>query len=275
MGNDITAHMLVRDDDRFIWYAISSVLPYVSKLIIFDTGSEDNTIKIIKSFRNSKIIFRECGQTDSLGLVNLRKEQINLTASDWLWIVDGDEIYSKKTAEKIVHACKRYNKSKLGIIVPRYDLIGDIYHYQDENIGAYNQFGKIGHFVLRLLNKNNIPGLSIAGIYPNEFFTFSDGNTVKSAGKDKFFFMDERIFHAIYLTRSTRGNNMKYVLNRTNYKIEIGKKIPENEMPEVFFTEKPDFVPKVTDVMDTKYRIIANILTPVKKIKRFVIKPVY
>ena len=35
----LTVHMVVKNEDRFIWYALNSVLPYVDKVIIFYTGS--------------------------------------------------------------------------------------------------------------------------------------------------------------------------------------------------------------------------------------------
>ena len=44
----IWAHTLVMNEDRFIWYAVMSVIDYVDKILIFDTGSTDGTVRIIK-----------------------------------------------------------------------------------------------------------------------------------------------------------------------------------------------------------------------------------
>jgi len=40
---NITAQMVVKNEENFVWFAIKSVLPYVKKFLITDTGSTDNT----------------------------------------------------------------------------------------------------------------------------------------------------------------------------------------------------------------------------------------
>ena len=47
----ITAHMVVKNEDRFVWYAISSILKCADTFLIADTGSEDDTIKIIEEMK--------------------------------------------------------------------------------------------------------------------------------------------------------------------------------------------------------------------------------
>ena len=51
--------MVVRDEEEYIEMAIESVLPYVKGIYILDTGSEDDTLSIIRSFNSSKIIVEE------------------------------------------------------------------------------------------------------------------------------------------------------------------------------------------------------------------------
>ena len=238
MNKNITAHMVVKNEDRFIWYAITSVLPFVTEFIIFDTGSTDCTVDIIKSFRDKRIIFKEKGIVDENELTALRQKQIEMTKTEWIWIVDGDEVYPRKTAEKIISIVAQ-NKPLGGIIVHRYDLLGDVYHYQSEDVGAYNQFGKTGHYVLRLINRKAIDGLQVVGNYPNEYYADSSGKSIKSYGKNKFAYVEERIFHAMYLERSSNVKNVSSILNRKSRKIELGRKIPREDLPEVFFQKRP------------------------------------
>lgn len=275
MNKAITAHMVVRNEDRFIWYAISSLLPYVDQFIIFDTGSIDNTVAIIQSFRDKKIIFQQKKETDAQGLVSFRSEQIKLTQTDWIWVVDGDEIYPKKTIKNILQITKS-KKEYLGIIVHRYDLLGDIYHYQDESVGAYDQFGKKGHYVLRLINKKRIEGLQVLSEYPNEYYANKNGQSIKSAGKNQFAFVEERIFHAMYLKRSSTERDKRdigTILNRKRRKIELGRSIPKQEIPEVFFKEKPIIIPDVTKKRSWIYIILALTITPIKQLKRRIFIP--
>lgn len=262
--------MVIRNEDRFIWYSICSILPYVEKFLIFDTESTDKTVEIIKLFNSKKIIFAQKGKVDSSQLVELRQQQIDMVETDWLWLVDGDEVYPKKTVEAILRAINQ--KTCDGVIVHRYDLIGDIYNHQDESVGAYDQFGKKGHYVLRLINKAHFPNLQVKGDYPNEYFADKNGNSIKQRGEKHFALVDERIFHAMYLRRSTKGANLAYVLNRGKAKIELGKEIPTEELPEVFFQKKPDIVPDVTLPRGLLYTLLAIFITPIKRFKRTIFR---
>ena len=91
--SNITVHMIVKNEDRFIWYAIQSVVDFVDKLIIYDTGSSDKTLSIIKSIKNKKIHLSEKQISNKHDISLLRQKQLEETDTDWIWIVDGDEIY--------------------------------------------------------------------------------------------------------------------------------------------------------------------------------------
>jgi len=84
----IINHCLVKNEEYYIKYAILSVLPYVDKMIIFDTGSTDATVEIIKNiiskpYYRKKVIFKECGEVDKQGHTDLRNEMVSLTKTDW------------------------------------------------------------------------------------------------------------------------------------------------------------------------------------------------
>ena len=57
--NKIIVHCLVANEERFVWYALQSVLPYVDQVMVWDTGSTDKTVEIIKAIKSPKIIFKE------------------------------------------------------------------------------------------------------------------------------------------------------------------------------------------------------------------------
>ena len=258
--------MVVKNDDRFVWYAISSVIPYVDKFLIFDTGSSDNTVSIIQSFKNKKIKFEQKKGVTAEKLIDLRNEQVKKSKTEWIWIVDGDEVYPKKTVKSILKIING-QKNHLGIIVHRYDLLGDIYHYQDEKVGAYDQFGRKGHYVLRLVDRRMITGLQVKGEYPNEYYANKSGQSIKTLGKNKFVFVKARIFHAMYLQRSSIIKP-KNILNRKKLRIELGKPIPQNELAEIFFKKRPVTVPDVAKRINWQYKLLAGITTPIKKLKR-------
>jgi len=263
----LTVHMVVKNEDIFIWYAIMSIINFAERILIFDTGSKDNTVKVIKSIKSSKIEFSPKGPVDSQGLVALRKKQIDKTKTDWIWVVDGDEIYPRKTAEEIVKGISQ--NRYIGAVVKRYDLLGDIYHYQSETVGAYNLYGRKGHLVLRLINKSKINGLHLEGNYPLEGYYDGKGKALIDYDPKKLFFTQNRLFHSMYLRRSTSGSTLSDTLHRHKYKIETGNYFSATEnFPNVFFLDHPPIVPDVTQIRDSRFEITARFITPVKKLKR-------
>lgn len=261
--------MVVKNEDRFIWYAISSVLPYVKKLLICDTGSSDDTLKIIRSFKDKKIFLSERTISNTTDMAKLRDEQLKNTATDWFWIVDGDEIYSRSLCQEILVIVKNDGINLEGIVVRRYDLLGDIYHYQSGSVGSYNLFGKTGHFVLRLINKRNVSALHVEGKYPHEGYYDKYGREITTHLLEKFKFTEGKLFHAMYLTRSSKGSNLSDTYHRNKWKIELGQKLTQNmNFPEVFNSEKPKFIPQVTNKRSFLYEVGAYIITPVKMFKR-------
>lgn len=261
--------MVVKNEDRFIWYAISSVLPHVGRFLIFDTGSTDKTVDIINSFGSKRIEFQSKIAKDAKDISDLRQEQIEKTESDWFWVVDGDEVYTKSLCEEIVEAVERDGKRLEGIVVGRYDLLGDIYHYQDESVGAYNLFDRRGHFVLRLINKKNIPGLHMEGVYPYEGYYDKDGVEIINHDAKKYYFTQSRLFHAMYLSRSTLGTSLSGTMHRNKWKVELGKTFSKDIIfPEVFETTRPDYIPTVTERRAFFYTMLALLITPIKIIKR-------
>lgn len=260
--------MVVKNEDRFIWYSISSVLPYVERCLIYDTGSADNTVKIIKSFKSNKIRFAQIKVSDVTQIAEARNRQIEETETDWFWIVDGDEVYPAGLCREIMELVKKGDKLE-GIVAGRYDLLGDIYHYQSESVGVYKMLGKKGHFALRLINKKNIAGLHVAGNYPYEEYFDENNIDLIFHSEWKFKFTEGKLFHAMYLPRSSRGASLNDTFHRKKYKLELGNKFsPHTTYPEVFFAERQEDVPDVTNRRSLFYSIGAYLVTPLKMIKR-------
>ena len=142
----ITAHCIVKNEENFVWFAINSILDYVNKMIIWDTGSTDKTVEIIKSIGSPEISFEEKGPVSPQEFAKLRGEMVKMTDTDWIFILDGDEIWSKAGIEEIIGLITKYGNSKDLIVSPVKMLIGDIYHYQEERAGRYNVKRENGSF---------------------------------------------------------------------------------------------------------------------------------
>jgi len=243
----VIAHSLVKNEERFIWYALNSVIDEVDQIIIFDTGSSDKTVEIIKSIKNPKIRFEEKGSQDAKGLSNLRNEMLKQSSCDWILILDGDEIWWQGGITKTVNFLN--NHQKIDVVAnPNYMLIGDIFHYQEELAGKYKILDKKGHYNIRLINRK-IAGLQIEGSYPDEAFVDASGIKVQEFTKDKIYFLKEAYMHTSFLCRSSKRKQTKF---------EIGTPFPlDFYYPEVFFKKRPAIILSPWKNMNSKEKIVS------------------
>lgn len=248
----ITAQMIVKNEENFVWYAINSVIDYIDKMMIWDQGSTDKTIQIIKTIDNPKIIFKRVSES----VETLRQKMLKETNSDWIFILDGDEIWYESSIEYLVSSIKGNFDC---VVVPNYMMIGDIFHYQESTAGKYKIGGKVGHYNIRAVRKTE--GLHIEGVYPNEAYVTKEGIKVQDLDKERILFLDEPYLHASFLNRSSKdGKKIKY---------EIGESFPNDlYFPEAFFVSRPDNIPSPWKSAELTYKLRAGIETPLKKLKR-------
>jgi glycosyltransferase involved in cell wall biosynthesis len=138
----VTVHTVVKNEDKFIWYALKSVLPFVEKAIIFDTGSTDNTVQIIeelrKEFKNIDFFKHSISKPDDYG--GLREKQVKLTKTPWFLVLDGDEIWPEKELLRLLQLTKELPKEKIAVVNRTRNCVGDIWHYLPETFGKYRFF---------------------------------------------------------------------------------------------------------------------------------------
>lgn len=260
----VTAHLLLKNEDRWVWFALQSILPFVDQVLITDTGSTDQTLKVIKSIASPKIKLTKVRAMTQDAITSQRQAQLQVTKTPWIWILDGDEIYPKTLAQECLGAV---NSAKYeGIVVRRRDLLGDIYHAQRESVGSYRLFGHQGHLLVRLVNRDKITGLHYRGAYPLEGFFDGKGISILDRHKAAWYITTNSLYHAMYLRRSSLGSNLP-MFNRSKYKIETGIKL-SSAYPEVFDFKRPAFVPDPLARRSLAYELAAAVITPVKTLKR-------
>ena len=239
---------MVKNEENFIWYAIQSVLPFVDKIMVWDTGSEDKTVEIIKSIDSPKIEFVEKGSVDSSTHTKLRAEMLANTDKKkyrWLLILDGDEVWRKREISKMVAVANEIKPS--AVVIRTVNFVGDIYHKLPESSGKYEIAGQKGHLAIRLIDLT-LKDLKIMNPHGGQTYTTSN-TAVQDLPKDKLIYSDDIFyFHTTHLKRSTYDSStLKRSFKR---KYEIGKKIEINQLPNIFFGKHPDIVPDVTSKMN-------------------------
>lgn len=178
---DLTINMMVKNEERYIQQTLYSVLPYVDHAIIVDTGSEDKTVEIIKkiveeytAWGTSIRFLQRSVSGDSINwdgnhlsseLTKIRNDSLEQTTTNWVWQVDGDEIYTARALNDVRLAVQALaaNANQVGAMVPIKWCISD------------EQWALPGPFA-KTLRVMPVRGEWI-GEFPNEFL-YVDGTPI-------------------------------------------------------------------------------------------------
>ena len=274
MKSNLTVHCVIKNEERWIWFALNSILDIADRVLVYDTGSSDRTVDIIKTIKSKKIIFEEKGEVDAKGLAQLRKEQLSRTKTEWFLILDGDEVWLKQTKKELVGKIKNVDKSKWGIVVRAWNLVGDVYHYHPESTRYRWPFAPKdykGWANLRVMRKSVVK--DIKGDYPLEAYCDENGIPIQNNRQKHLVFLKNRYFHTTYLTRSDSRRRDKNVLNRLKkLKMELGSSFPKNfKYPEVFYKKRPKIVASPWTKRSNFEYLVALVRTPAKEARRRVL----
>lgn len=271
----IIVHCVVENEGRFVWYALNSVLPFVDKIMVWDMSSTDGTWGIVRLIKSEKIESKQVDAAISAAdLTVVRQQMLAATPAGytWLMILDGDEIWSKKAIISVTEYA-RAHPEKESIVVRTHNLVGDIYHRLSDSAGRYHLAGHSGHLNLRLLNLKNIPGLKVDKPHGQQGYFDKTGRLVQDREPSKIVLLNVTYHHATHLARSSsRADDLKVIKRASKFKYALGETIPESEIPEVFFKPHPKLVPDVTKPASLSFWFKAILLTPLKHLKRLVIK---
>ncbi|HCC08717.1 TPA: hypothetical protein DEP81_01910 [Candidatus Woesebacteria bacterium] len=268
--NKIIVHCMVKNEENFIWYALQSVLPFVEKIMVWDTGSEDKTVKIIESIKSPKIELKIIGNVDKDSFTSARNEMLKNTDKqkyDWLMILDGDEIWPSNSFKKI----KSFIDSHPGtqaIFLNTMNSVGDIYHKQTQSAGHYNIKGKSGHLSVRFINLKNVPNLRVDLPHGQQGF-FSDKTLIQELPNVDY--VDTYYLHTTHLERSSLDKStLKRSIKR---KFELGERVPLDQLPKIIFAKHSSLVPDVSKHMNFIVFLQCLALTIPRRIKRLFISP--
>lgn len=270
----IWAHTIVKNEARYVWFAVMSVINHVDKVLLWDTGSTDGTDEIIKEIKKrypEKVVLKFIGNVDIHEYTQVRQQMLEQTIkkADWFIVVDGDEVWWDESIKEIIDVCN--SNRKIESVVTRFkNMIGDIYHYQEEAAGKYNIDGHKGHLTIRAMS-TNIPGLHQKNPHGTHGFFDESGVLVQERDSTKrFHIMSPGYLHFTNLTRSlSRDGDLKVSKRSFKYKYEIGNPVPlDYYYPEVFFRPYPQIVPSPWSTMKKEYYNKALVQTPLRKVKR-------
>ena len=273
----ICGHMLVRNEEKYIWFSAMSVLDHIDKLKLWVMESEDNTYEIaslIKQTSPRKVELKKIPSADINEFTQVRQSMLKKTKEDWVLIIDGDEVWWNQAIKNLAVTISKNGKKLESIVTHYLNVIGDIYHFQEEKASHYSIDDSKGAITIRAMNRD-IPGLNISKPHGTQGFYDKDGRLIQERDKLKRLHINEVAY--LHFTHLPRGGNKKsdsLVPKRAfKYKYEIGTSFPSDYFyPEVFFKPKPDIVLSPWVSMNTAYAIQSSLLTPLRKIKRRAVK---
>ncbi len=270
----VTAHMVVKNEDQWIWYAIMSVIDWVDKMLIFDTGSRDKTVAIIQTFLDNpaykdKIIFEELGAVTPQEFPKIRQRQLDMTNTDYLLLVDGDEVWWK---DGIIEFRKKIDEFTPPRVCIRFICpCEDLYHYRDfhsemytdEKVGVYH--GSVSSRGISM----KIPGLRCCGDYGVEGYRGDDGRD--NLRNYDAVLLNNYYFHCSKLRRSSAvlgDESIPY--RRRKISDTWDHEFPADyKYPEVFYMDHPAIVPDAFKSKDNFSKRITKIMAKIyRKLKR-------
>lgn len=269
----IWSHTLVKNEDRYVWYSVMSVIEYMDKMLIWDTGSTDNTIQILEYIQKKypkKVEVKKLKDISIEEFPQVRQRMLEETRSDWVFILDGDEVWWDDSVKQITDFINAHGSSFESIISRYINVVGDIYHYQEEAAGRYSIDEHKGHVTIRAMNRA-IPGLKVDKPHGQQGFFDKNGILIQYRDYNKRKYIPEiGYMHFTHLPRSTKRESEANVPKRLmKYKHEIGIPFPKDfYYPEVFFRERPSFVDSVWSKSNWIFKLRGYASYPFRYINR-------
>lgn len=103
---EIVPCILVSNDEYWVQYSLKCIRGHFGRYVIYDIGSKDKTRDILRAFvdkekANSDIYYRELPMLSKQVQGIFRNSMVAEARSDWYFILDGDELYTKRGIQDI------------------------------------------------------------------------------------------------------------------------------------------------------------------------------
>lgn len=97
---------MIKNEEYWIWYALTSVAPHVDEILVFDNHSEDRTVEIVRNMRHlgTKVtLFEGFGGASEHENREAMLLEARRRGATHVLTLDGDEVY----ADEVLSFCRR------------------------------------------------------------------------------------------------------------------------------------------------------------------------
>ena len=94
--NKISVVLITKNAGRLLERCLSSLAAF-DEVIVYDNGSNDNTLEICARFSYVKVF-----EGEFLGFGKTKKHAASLASNDWIFSLDADEIVSNELSEQLI-----------------------------------------------------------------------------------------------------------------------------------------------------------------------------
>ncbi|RII33932.1 glycosyltransferase [Clostridium chromiireducens] len=193
--------MIVKNEEKNLERCLESIKDIVDEMIIVDTGSTDNTIKIAEKY-NAKIFFYKWDNS----FANARNYSLSKASKDWILIMDADDVLKSEDKDKVIKLINNKNNKS------------DVYYGETLSyLGDFSDNTILSSMNIRLIK--NGKGYKFSGDI-HEQITLGDEATNK---QDFIEIVDIKFYHYGYLDKVVNEKNKR----KRNIDI-IQKKLEEN-----------------------------------------------
>ena len=153
---NISACLIVKNEEEFIGQCLESIKGVASEIIVVDTGSDDDTIRIAESHGAQVFQFDWCDDFAAARNFGLEK-----ATGDWVLIIDADEVLSPEGMTGILEDIQQTNHLGFRIRCNHFE--------KTDNNEGYQPMADAWHYIPRLVR--NAPGLHFVGIIHEQIFS--------------------------------------------------------------------------------------------------------
>lgn len=217
-STNIVPIILVLNDCYWIPYVLNSIEGWFKKIIIFDAGSTDGTLEILKKYKavsKSDIYLEELPLVSPKAQLAYRNAPIAELEHDQNYIlIDGDEIWPQESLQKLFEEYHKYYLSgKVYGVVNRVEV-------RENLMEAYSIDGYVPHH--RIYNKCVTWRKSHPGEFPNPKYQQNNKNEYR-------FSSEVKVYHFHNTLRSPIENNVpKRIERKSKNTYHPGKLYPIN-----------------------------------------------